>query len=107
MYSPVIKSLNNVPKTAYFENQPPTKIFEYFLSGLPVIATTTKATRSFFSNDTGVLIEDNPRSFADGIVKILEQKESWDSKKIRELNYKYHWSEICKDYLHYIKSEVL
>ena len=41
--------------TAYFNLQPPTKLFEYAASGLYNIATETIATKKYISSDNGAV----------------------------------------------------
>ncbi len=96
--------ISYVPMTSYFSNQPPTKIFEYYLSGMPVIATKTIATIPFVKDEFGVLIKDTPESFADGLYEIIQNYKKWNSKSIKDGNIVYHWKNICDDYSNYLNS---
>lgn len=40
--------------TEYYDSQPPTKTFEYALSGLYVLATKTRENEKVITNDNGV-----------------------------------------------------
>lgn len=51
-----------VPITDWFDWQPPTKIIEYLMSGLPVLATNTKASKELIDSEVGWLIDDNYHS---------------------------------------------
>lgn len=73
-----------IPITPYYQNQPPTKTYEYLLSGLPVLATNTKANAKIVNKSNGVLIQDDPDSVAEGIFEISEQISSYDPKKIKK-----------------------
>jgi len=86
-----------VPKTEYFDVQPPTKTFEYLLSGMPVIATDTKENAFVVNTQNGVLINDDSDSFYDGLVKILKNKSQFKSETIRNTSLKYTWQKIVAD----------
>jgi len=84
-----------VPMTKYYDNQPPTKTYEYLLSGLPVIATKTKENSKILTNgDCGVLIDDNAGSFAAGLKKIAVNREIFNSEQIRNSYRENLWSNI-------------
>ena len=72
-----------VPKTEYFENQPPTKTFEYVLSGLYVIATNTDSNSKLISSDNGVLINDTAQAFSEALCNLYLHRENIDECKIR------------------------
>jgi glycosyltransferase involved in cell wall biosynthesis len=75
-----------IPLTTYFDGQPPTKTYEYLLSGLPVIATRTEANRNIINSESGVLVDDTCQSFRLGIERIAENYDRFDSNRIR-INY--------------------
>lgn len=83
-----------VPKKKYFEHQPVTKTFEYLMSGLPVIATSTFENKLIVNDSNGVLIEDNPNSFAMGLDKIYKSLDSFDSNSIKSDLIQYQWKNI-------------
>lgn len=84
-----------VPMTKYYDNQPPTKTYEYLLSGLPVIATKTKENSKILNNDNcGVLIEDNAGSFAAGLNRIAANRQIFQSEKIRNSYRENLWSNV-------------
>lgn len=56
-----------IPITTYYQDQPPTKTFEYILSGLYTIATKTRSNMEIVGEDNGVLIEDNSLSFGEAL----------------------------------------
>lgn len=88
-----------IPITDYFEHQPPTKTFEYLISGLPVIATKTKEHKSIVKEDCGLLIEDNADKFAIAIREMMHQCSSYNSEHIRN-NYAAHlWKNIVSENL--------
>lgn len=88
-----------VPKTSYYDIQPPTKTFEYAFSGLFTIATSTLSNQEIVRPCNGILIEDNAESFADGLEKIMKMKESFKSSDIRTSLLEYSWQNIIDTYL--------
>lgn len=88
-----------VPITEYYDCQPPTKMYEYLLSGMACIATDTKSSRELINASTGVLIQDNIDSVCDGLCRIVHEKRHYHSETIRNLSNQYHWHTIIKKYL--------
>lgn len=88
-----------IPMTEYYEFQPPTKTFEYILSGMVCIATNTYENRLLISKENGVLCDDNPESFANALENIIEKKNLYDSDKIRKTLQQYTWKNIVDNYL--------
>lgn len=72
-----------VPKTEYFEDQPPTKTYEYVLSGLFVIATSTDSNKQIITSDNGVLIDDTALAFSDAIYRIYLNRNNINELNIR------------------------
>ncbi|RDV10664.1 glycosyltransferase [Pontibacter diazotrophicus] len=85
-----------IPMSPHFNHQPPTKTYEYLISGLPVIATATHANKKIMNEEMGTFIEDNAMSFLTGMKKIFEQRESYDSEHIRHLYAPFSWNNIVK-----------
>lgn len=73
-----------VPINEYYEN-PSTKTLEYLISGMPVIATNDIIKKEIINNDCGVLIDDNPESFAEGLEKLVNNIKHYNSQRIREM----------------------
>jgi glycosyltransferase involved in cell wall biosynthesis len=96
--------ISYIPIKEIFEYQPPTKNFEYLLSGLPVVATSTKANIDIITNNhNGWLIEDDGASIArfltDCNFPFITQKKCIESVKDRS------WENIFDtDYLNLIRS---
>ncbi len=86
-----------IPMTPYFDCQPPTKTFEYMLSGMPVIATSTYENMRLIDNNNGVLIQDNEDSFYNGLNELAYNKKLYDSNAIRKFCKKYTWKNIVND----------
>lgn len=49
----------------------PLKIFEYMLSGKPIVATDLPAHRSVLIDGTALLVERNPQALAAGLIRVL------------------------------------
>lgn len=89
--------LSYIPLTAYFDDQPPTKTYEYLMSGMPVIATKTSANQLIINHENGVLIGDAPQDICTGI-KLIEQKmDRFCSKSIRMSAQDYQWQRIVEN----------
>ena len=73
-----------VPIVSYYQHQPPTKTYEYIMSGLFCIATGTEANREIITSENGLIIEDTPEAFCDGLEKFMSLRESLDEAKIRK-----------------------
>jgi len=86
-----------IPQTDYFDVQPPTKTFEYFLSGMPVIATNTKENAIVVNKKNGILINDDSESFFEGLIKILNNKNQYNSEIIRRTSMQFTWHTIVAD----------
>lgn len=94
-----------VPQTKAYDCQPSTKLFECLLAGMPVIATNTLENRVTLRPDCGVITEDNPVSFAKALGKIIQNRNSYSSQKIKEFYSEYEWCNIVKNKLEpYLKS---
>lgn len=81
-----------VPITEYYEYQPPTKTFEYALSGLYVIATDTYSNREVITPDNGCLIQDTAEDFCRAVTSLDSIHP--DSDKIRESLDVFRWEKI-------------
>jgi glycosyltransferase involved in cell wall biosynthesis len=88
-----------VPQTSYFDYQPSTKVFEYVLSGLFCIATSTYSNRELINDDNGTLIQDTAEAFAEALENIYLNKYSMDSNSIRNTLMDYTWEKIVSDKL--------
>lgn len=88
-----------VPITPYYDFQPVTKSFEYILSGLFCLATNTYSNREIITHQNGILINDTPKSFSEGLEYFMNNKEKLNSKEIRETLQHYKWESIINDIL--------
>ncbi len=83
-----------VPMTPYYDCQPPTKTYEYFFAGMPVIATATKQNAVIVSDDNGVLIDDTPDAFCSGLRVLAQRLRLYDSGKILSSVSDHSWYNI-------------
>jgi len=88
-----------VPLTSWYDVQPPTKTYEYAMSGLYVIGTRTTCNREIITHDNGILIEDSAESFASALECILFFNSSLSEAKIRSSLADYQWGCIVESYL--------
>lgn len=94
-----------IPITDYYEYQPPTKTFEYILSGLYCIATKTHANNEVINSLNGVLINDTSQDFARALKYVKERMASFNSEQIRNTLLNYQWESIVNNILFPILSE--
>ena len=88
-----------VPMTDYYDKQPPTKTFEYTLSGMYTIATRTTENARFVTPECGCLIDDTEEDFVKAIEYIWKNKERIDSKKVRSSMLEFQWERIVNKYV--------
>ena len=88
-----------VPQTPYYEYQPSTKIYEYVLSGLFCIATSTYANKELINDNNGVLTQDNAESFAEILENIYLGKYVMNSESIKNTLIDCTWEEIVNSKL--------
>ena len=96
-----------IPMKTYYDYQPTTKLFEYLLSGMPVIATNTFENRQIVNSENGILIEDNPASFAHGLEQFFKQRENYDSDEVKRSQLKFNWKNIVADKLEPLLDKIL
>jgi hypothetical protein len=71
-----------IPITDYYTNVVASKLIEYLLSGMVTIATETNENSKIVTCINGVLIKDNPVSFAKGLQEVYKKLNGWSSQKI-------------------------
>ncbi len=91
--------ISYIPITEYYEFQPPTKTFEYILSGLFCIATQTLANCEVVNKSNGILIQDTSDAFCKALEDVCDMRQILDSKKIRKSQKNYLWSNLIDEYL--------
>lgn len=88
-----------VPVTDYYQFQPPTKLYEYLLSGMVCIATNTHSNIEVMNQDNGVVINDTAESVCEGLKKLHSCFDKHNSKTIVYQSNAYHWSQIVSNSL--------
>lgn len=83
-----------IPVTPWFEYQPATKTFEYLMAGMPVIATGTFENKKIINEQNGIIITDNPASFANCIELLYDRIDDFDENLIRESVAENNWVTI-------------
>ena len=96
-----------IPQTEAYDCQPVTKLFEYLLAGMPVIATNTLENRIIMRPEFGEVTEDNPEGFADSLSKIVSDRRKYNSERIKNKCLEYQWSSIVSDILDPYFDEIL
>ncbi len=88
-----------IPMTVYYKFQPPTKTFEYILSGMVCIATNTEANKELISEANGILHNDNAESFYKALVEIYNKRRIFNTQIIKESLKDYSWKNIVEHIL--------
>ena len=70
--------------TPYYTNNISTKLYEYLLSGLPVIAVRNNSMLRVVNPSNGVLIEDSPDGFEQGLHTLMTNLGSFNSQTIAQ-----------------------
>ena len=84
-----------IPLKECYQDQPSTKIFEYVLSGLYCIATSTRANEDVITPQNGILISDSSITFCEALKKLETQRYTLQSDSIRNtLMEHYSWKAI-------------
>ena len=79
--------------------QPPTKTYEYIMSGLFCIATNTTANKEIIDNSNGILTRDNSKSLADAIIKTYKKRFNLNSFLIQDTLKNHTWNQIIDNKL--------
>ena len=85
-----------VPETFYYDHQPSTKIFEYNLSGLICIATSTTENLKAINKTNGILCHSNPESSYDALTSLYLHRDYFNWSDIRKSQELYSWTNIVK-----------
>lgn len=88
-----------VPVTDYYQYQPPTKLYEYLLSGMVCIATNTYSNIEVMNEENGVVVNDTAKSVCDGLNELYTNFDKYHSQKIVSQSQLYHWSQIVNNRL--------
>lgn len=86
-----------VPINEVFDVQPPTKTYEYLLAGMPVVATATMENKAVMTANMGVLIDDTPECFAEGLATVYHRLPEYTPDVIQEAARVFAWSSVVQD----------
>lgn len=86
--------LSFVPITDYYNDQPPTKTYEYCLSGIYCIATATTVNKSLINSQNGILINDTAQAIKYGIEHFWSNREKLCSTEIHKSLQECTWKNI-------------
>jgi hypothetical protein len=88
-----------VPMLDQYQSQPTTKIFEYHLAGMPVLATATRENSRVINISNGVLIGDDMMSFYNGLKTLYHRLPTYNSTIIKLGSAEYEWERIISNNL--------
>ena len=88
-----------VPITDYYDIQPPTKTFEYTLSGLYTIATRTTENARVINQSCGILIDDTEEDFVKALEYIWAERGHIDSSIVRAQMIAHKWEIIVERFM--------
>lgn len=89
----------HVPIDERYDVQPPTKIYEYALSGLVSLATETKANKELISNDNGILYSDTAKGFCDALQTYWNRRFEYKTDVIKSSLSLYRKQDTVKNFL--------
>lgn len=88
-----------IPITEYYNDQPPTKTYEYVMSGLYCVATNTKSNAAIITENNGTLIADMAESVCEALWEFWNKKERVCQQKIEGSVQNSSWGLIVKNNL--------
>jgi len=95
-----------IPMTPYYDCQPSTKLFEYLLAGMPVLATATTANADTIRPENGILHQDTAEGFCQALRQFSVRRASFDSQALKASSMHTSWERIAQDILYPLLVEV-
>lgn len=83
-----------IPVIPCYQNQPPTKTYEYILSGLVCIATDTLSNKQLITEQNGILHHDNPESFSQALEDYYMRRGHYRTDQVKNTLNDYLWKSI-------------
>ena len=74
-------------------------MFEYGLSGMPIVATNTTANSEVINISNGILCDDTAEGFYLALKELEKTIHKYSSSNIRKSFQKYHWKKIVEEKL--------
>jgi glycosyltransferase involved in cell wall biosynthesis len=96
-----------VPVNPWYNYQPLTKLYEYLLSGMPVIATNTYENKLILNENHGILVNDSAEDFCAGLNHFLNKVDTYNSSWIRSSMLSNSWEEIVTNQLKPLLNNIL
>lgn len=90
----------------WYHYNPPTKLFEYLVAGLPVLASNIRTHTEYIKDQfNGMIFEYNAQSLADAILKLWHERGQIPqlSQNVIQSNSNYQWSNIEPQFLKAVK----
>lgn len=99
--------LSYIPIIDCYQNQPPTKTFEYILSGLFCVATQTNENKKIITPKNGILHNDNSESLLMALENVWNIRTTLDSDEICSTLSEHRWPKVVENHLEpMIKAEL-
>lgn len=86
-----------IPIEDHYQCQPATKLFEYLLAGMAVLATKTYENARIVRAESGVLIDDTADAVYGGLKVLHRCLHTFDSRTIRLTVAEYTWARIVRE----------
>lgn len=83
-----------VPNNVFFYNQPPTKTYEYLMSGMAVMATPNSLNHILLDKSNGVIFEDTVEGCVWGLKKLYNSLSLYNSDSIVDNPNLYTWKKV-------------
>jgi len=94
--------LSYIPITPYYDVQPPTKTFEYLMSGMAVLGTATLENKKVISAENGVISDDTADGVCAGLQALASDLGRFSSDEIRNSVGQHRWPIIIENLRHHL-----
>ena len=91
--------ISYVPMVEFYNNQPPTKTYEYLANGLICLATRTNANKTIINDKNGILVNDDVESVYCGMKYIVSNLDNFNRNNIMIESKKFSWKYIVEECL--------
>lgn len=83
-----------VPMKPCYDNQPPTKTYEYIISGLVCLGTATSSNKQIINEKNGILHDDNAEDFSKALERYYELRSIYHTDGVKATLVDYKWENI-------------
>lgn len=91
--------ISYIPMTKFYDLQPPTKTYEYILSGMVCIGTNTQGNKTIINRTNGILSNDDEVSVYYALIEAYNNRFSYDYKIVKSSLSDYKWENIVKNHM--------